>query len=78
MIGEFILIRPNGNIFIGNEKNSKLKGLIYKFSKLEEISKNSEKIEKTEFSYKNEVINGKGVEFDQDKNYIYNGSFLNS
>ena len=83
LIGEFIMIKPNGDSFIGHKKDGKLHGYVYKFEKLCKVlvtgDKASETLDKEALRYKDEhKINGFGMERDLKNKNIYFGNFQQS
>ena len=79
LVGEFMLIKPNGNCFIGQIISGRLRGFTYKYSKIEEIflsykeafegKKNVDVVKQSVYSFKNyrDDTNITGVGFEVDK-----------
>ena len=83
LVGEFIMIKPNGDSFIGRKKDGKLAGYVYKFEKLCKIlvagDAATESWQKEALKYTEEAsLVGFGMERDLKSKSMYFGNFVAS
>ena len=83
LIGEFIMIKPNGDSFIGRKKDGRLHGYVYKFEKLCKVLVEGDTTNQTwgkeALNYTDEQkLSGFGMERDVKSKSVYFGHFNGS
>lgn len=83
LVGEFIMIKPNGDSFVGRKRDGKLHGYVYKFEKLCKVlvagDAVTESWQQRALKYTDDQkLTGFGMERDLKSKSMYFGNFVSS